>query len=255
MKIKWALQTGSAQIYNNGVEMALCSKDNEQIGPFVFCKDFFQDAIKGYLNKTKSSIYGYSYDPHSMPAIDLKNIRILLRNTGDSNFLEKVEGVKDLLQQVESEMGLTLTEMTVCGEPTDKSGVVLLIGDGAWLRSPASLSMYTLLARNGLVHKPGTHFTKTIQDIIEGKTQGGQRNDGTYLKFGKPGMDLIMELGIDKVFGQNIEDNYKNTVPTGTIHHHGGIVAFGSKSQTTTKQWPNWIYPEKASDAPWECFS
>ena len=255
MKIVWMDQYSTGQIYSNGVEMALCSKKNEQIGPFVFCKDFFQDAIKGHLNGVESGIWGYKYNPKKQPPIDLDNIRILLRNTSDAQFLKKVDGVKDLLNQIEKKMGLELTKVYECESPPNKSGVALLVGDGSWSRSSVSLSMYTLLARNGLVHEIGSPFQKTINSIIEGKKKGGQQNDGLYLKYGKPGVDLILELGIDKVFGKKTAANYLGNVPTSTIHHFGGIVAFGSRHSHTVKQWPNWKFPEETLAAPGICFS
>lgn len=255
VKVKWFPQHSTAQIYSSGVELALVSADNQQIGPFVYCKDFFQDAIKGFVNGTPSSIYGYSYNPKTQPPIDLGNVRILLAHDKDADFLKKVPAVLDLLNQVEKKMGLSLTTWSVVTDPPAKykSGVALLVGDGAWLRSSASLSMYTLLARNGLVHKVGTSFDKTIQAIINGELPAGQRNDSTYMKYGKPGMDLIIELGIDKVFGKETKANYKGTVPTGTIHHYGGIVAFGSGK--TAKTWPDWKHPKETSNPPGECFS
>lgn len=254
-EIKWHPQHGSAQIYSSGVELALVSANNEQIGDFVYCKDFFQDAIKGFVNDIPSGIYGYTYDPKKQPPIDLENVRVLLAHDKDKDFLEKVPAVVDLLNQIEKQMGLTLTKATVVGNPPDKykSGVVLLVGDGAWLRSSASLSMYTLLARNGVVHKLGTDYNKTINDIIDGKLPAGQRNDATYMKFGKPGIDLIIKDGITKVFGKSLEANYLATIPTGTFHHYGGIVAFGSGK--TAKTWPNWKHPKETSNPPGECFS
>lgn len=255
MKIKWFPQHPTAQIYSSGVELALCSAKGEQIGPFVYCKDFFQDAIKGFVNNTSSSIYGYSYNPKTQPPIDLGNVRILLAHDKDADFLKKVPAVLDLLNQIEKKMGLALTTATVADEPPAKykSGVVLLVGDGAWLRSSASLSMYTLLARNGLVHPKGESYESTINSLILGKLPAGQRNDGTYMKFGKPGIDLIIKKGIDEVFGTNLKANYKDTISTSTIHHYGGIVAFGSGKTAAT--WPNWKHPKEVSNPPGECFS
>lgn len=251
VKVGWAPQVRTAQIYSVGVELALISAKNEQIGPFVFCKDFFQDAIKGFFAKSRSSIYGYSYDPASMPPIDFGKVRLLLRNQSDPNFKSKVKGVQDLLNQVEKKMKLDRTELF----ETDKEGTVLLVGDGLWLRSPVSLSMYGLLARNGLSHKPGEPFMDTLNAIITGKRPGGQSHDGTYLQYGMPGIELIISKGINEIFGTKTEDNYKISVPTSTLHHYGGIVAFGSRHSVAVNQWPNWKFPEKATNAPGICFS
>lgn len=250
VKIVWAKDYVPGQIYGEGVEMALCSAKNEQIGPFVYCKDFFQDAIKGFLSNTKSQIYGYVYDPATMPPIDLSAVRILLRSKNDKLFNQKATGVLDLLNQVEQKLKLPPSKMFT----TDKD-VVLLVGDKDWLRSSASLGLYTLLIRNGLVHEPGVSFMKTINDIIDGKKKGGQRNDYLYLKFSKPGMQLMIDKGLDEVFGKDMKANYKSSVPTRTIHHYGGSVAFGSAQAATKSQWPHWKYPEAIANVPSICFS
>jgi len=38
-EILWNQQIDTDQIYSAGIEMALCSANGEQIGPFVYCKD------------------------------------------------------------------------------------------------------------------------------------------------------------------------------------------------------------------------
>jgi len=66
---------------------------------------------------------------------------------------------------------------------------------------------------------------------------------------------LILAKGIIKVFGENMKANYppSKAIPTSSIHHHSGIVAFGSgKSQ---RIFPNWEYPEVLSNPPGVCFS
>lgn len=257
MKIAWAKQKGSGQIYSSGIEMALCSADGQQIGDFVFCKDFFQDAIKGFLNDMSSSIYGYSYNPKTQPPIDMKNTRVLMTDSSNPNLSDKVPAVLDFLNQVEKEMKLKPTKALVCDDPPSsykKAGVTLYVGDPAWLQSSAALSMYTLLMRNGTVHTVGVNWRKTLDGIIAGKIYPAQENDATYLRYGKPGIDLIIEKGIVKVFGDDVKKNYAAKISTGTIHHHGGIVSFGSAKCAGT--WPHWIHPPKPkSEPPSFCFS
>ena len=45
-KIKWLEKPAAlAQIYGSGLEYCFISKDGKQCCPFVYCKDFLQDAI------------------------------------------------------------------------------------------------------------------------------------------------------------------------------------------------------------------
>jgi hypothetical protein len=67
VKIQWSDNHDTAQIYGGGIELALCSDDNRQIGTFVLCKDFFQDAISAYIHDEECDVYDYEYDPKTFP--------------------------------------------------------------------------------------------------------------------------------------------------------------------------------------------
>ena len=254
IEIKWREQYSTGQIYSNGIEMALCSKNNEQIGPFVFCKDFFQDAVSGFLNKKKTSIYAYTYNPESEPPIDLYNIRVLIANSEDNKFSEKLPAILDFLGQVEDKMGLRRTAGMICSDHKNyPGGVLLLVGDEKWMISPPSLSMYGLLLRTSTVHKVGQKYTDTIQQVIKGRIPPAQRNDHIYLDNAQPGMELIMTKGMDAVFGSDIKKNFDDKIQTHTLHHNGGIVAFSSARFKGV--FSHWMYPENPSNPPGVCFS
>lgn len=255
-QVKWAANHHTAQIYSSGVEVALCSDDNEQIGPFVFCKDFFQDAIVAFLHKTTCSIYGYSYDPSTMPACPQKELKVLIADSGDAALESKIPGVLDLLNQVEKQLGVTLTTIHKCEKPPEKyakCGIFLMVADKIWMHAPPLLSMWTLLARNGLMHKPGEKWGDTIQEIIDGKRTAAQKNDKVYLTFGKPGIDLVMAKGITAVFGDDMKNNYPKGQAGHTMHHWSGIVSFGSCK--AKKHFPKWEYPATETNPPGVCFS
>jgi hypothetical protein len=236
--------------------MALASKDGQQIGPWVFCKDFFQDAIRGYLNGISSGIWGYTYNPKTDPAIDMENARVMMTNSADPDFVNKIPAVLDFLNQVEKKMKISLTKAYECENPPasyKKSGVFLFVGDKAWLQSSAALSMWTLLMRNGVVHTVGDKFNDTLDDIIKGKLKPAQRNDHLYLKFGKPGIDLVLENGVEKAFGKDVKKNYAASIATHTIHHNGGIVSYGTA--VCAKTWPHWLHPEPPKEpVPGICY-
>lgn len=255
-KVEWAVNHGTAQIYSSGVELALCSDDNRQIGPFVFCKDFFQDAILAYLHQTTCSIYSYKYDPATMPPIPQQNLKVLIANAGDNQFEEKIAGVTDLLHQIESKLGVALTTIQKCGSPPAKyakSGIFLMTADKIWMHAPPLLSMWTLLARNGLQHKPKDKWDDTIQQIIDGKRPPAQKNDHIYLTYGKPGIDLVLDKGIVALFGNDMKSNYPKDKAGHAMHHWAGVVSFGSCK--ARQHFPQWQYPEKETTPPGVCFA
>ena len=255
VKVKWGTNYGTAQIYSSGVELSLCSDDNRQIGTFVYCKDFFQDAIVAYIHQTTCSIYGYKYDPKSMPPIPTKAMKILIANAGDKNITKKIRGVTDLINQVEDKLGVKRTTIAECESPPKKyaNGIYLMTADKVWMHAPPLLSMWTLLARNGLQHKIGDKWETTVQAIIDGKVSAVQSHDQTYLKYAKPGIDLLLEKGIIDLFGLNTKANYPKNKAGSVMHHYSGAVSFGSC--VAKKHFPNWKYPAKASKPPSVCFS
>lgn len=254
-KIKWGENKGTAQIYSQGVELALCSDDNEQIGTFVLCKDFFQDAIVSYLHDQTCGIYGYVYDPKKMPPIPQKNIKVLIANSGDKDFSDKISNLQDFLHQLEDRVGVSRSVIQKCENPPSKyaSGIYLLTGDKKWMIAPPILSLWTLIARNGLVHKSGNKLEDTIDQIINEKIKPGQKNDHIYLKWAKPGLDLILEKGIDALFGQDMKANYPKEHAGHTMHHFSGIVSFGTCK--AKPHFPKWLYPATETNPPSICFS
>jgi hypothetical protein len=258
MRIQWSPQVDTAQIYSAGIEMALCSARGEQIGPFVYCKDFFQDAIRGFLNKEKSDIYHYTYTPGKDADIDLDATRILMTNSGDAKFLDKVPAILDFINQFRRNLGVQQTDAVTCDNPPlayKSCGVAHFIGDRMWMHSSALLSAYTLLLRNGTMHTYGKPYEETLEGIISGKIKPAQQNDKIYLENGKPGIDLILAKGIMSVFGDHMKKNYPSAkqMPTSKIHHFGGIVGFSSGK--SREYFPDWEYPTELSKPPAVCFS
>jgi len=255
IKVKWSQNHGTAQIYSSGVELALCSDDNKQVGPLVFCKDFFQDAIVASLHGTVCSIYGYKYDS-SFPPIPKDNLKVLLTNAADPKLKEKIPAVSDFLNQIEAELGVEKTVIEQCEKPPDKyakCGIYLLIADKKWMHAPPLLSLWTLLARNSLVHKVGNKWRDTLQSIISGKTPASQKHDRTYIEYGKPGLDLVLEKGIEALFGKVMKANYPKEKAGHAMHHYSGIVSYGSCKAKS--HFPMWQYPAKASNPPSVCFA
>jgi hypothetical protein len=255
-KIVWSANHSTQQIYRHGVELALCSDANHQIGTFVFCKDFFQDAILAFLHNVTCDIYGYSYEPRSMPAIPQNNLKVLITNASDPVLAERIGSLEEFLHQIENKLGVACTVVERCEDVPEKytkCGIYLLTADPIWMHAPPLLSLWTLLARNGLMHTKGDKWEMTIQNIIDGKVKAAQAYDNIYVKFGKPGLDLLLEKGVEALFGKVMKHNYPLEQAGNVMHHYSGCVSWGSgKAKPYFKHWQ---YPAVETSPPSVCFA
>lgn len=219
-----------AQEFSEGLEFALVSKDNKQINQFVFCKDFIQDAIEGFLNNHRVSIYGFIYDPTKPETLllCLEKTRLLLTNWRDKQFRFKLDNCIDFVNQFEDRLGMSRTEvMEVENAPPfyKKAGIWLFEGCKRWMQAPPMISLYTLLLRVGFSHKVGQSFEKTMKDIIAEELPTEQYSDQIYLQDAEDGIRCILEHGDQKIFGKEMKKNYPN-IGTYDMHSECGIVGF-----------------------------
>ena len=230
-----------AQIYSQGLEFAFCSADNKQCAPFIYCKDFLHDCVYGQIYNTQAAVYGFSFNPKTNPQLTLEKTRILLTNSSDVTFKEKVENAVNFINQIEKKLHLKRTVASECNSPPapyDKSGIYLFEGSSRWQEAPPMLSLYSLLLRCGFVHKKEDSFEQTIQKLKNGTTAPYQSRDVSYLTEAEKGIDLILKLGYRKVFYKDMKKNYPQSVDILTFHNQFGIVGF-SKESTKTKV-PYW---------------
>ena len=231
IKIKWLNSPISAasQIYDSGLEYCLINKEHEQCHPFVFCKDFMQDAIHGYLNNKKASIYGFNYNPDKMPKLSFDKTRLIIANSGDKKFSERVLGIVDLLNQFEDKLKLKSTTLQSVLNPLKKytkNGMFYLDGSSQWLNSPVMISLYSLMIRIGCSHKIGTDFMTTIKGVISGAIPQYQSNDKIQLSQSMVGIEKLLESGYRKFFFIETLKNYPSKVDISTMHNGAGIVSW-----------------------------
>lgn len=241
--VKWDFEDtsekeGIDQYYSDGLEFA-CTTREKQCSHFVYCKDFLQDAVWAMLYNEKVCVYGFVYDPTFHP-IDLDLTRVLLANSSDEHFCKKIPAVLDFMHQVEEKLGMRKTEVFLCENPPDNydNGVFFLESSQRWMSAPPLLSLYTLLIRCGFVHKSGTPFMDTLNDIKDGEIDAYQENDCEYVTQSMPGIKAILGLGYRKFFFKDIKKNYPRKVDIYDIHNDFGIVGF-SKG-ITKNHMPYW---------------
>lgn len=222
---KWSHNGHLSQIYSAGVEFAFASADNRQCHQFVFCKDFLHDAVWAMVNQKPVSIFGFSYAPGTNPSLDMSRTRLIIAHARrSSSFNTELEGVEDLLNQAEIALKLKRTRIfpiTGLGDKYEDSAG-LLVGSGMWLTASPLVSLYSLLARVGLVHSPGTDFMMTLESVAENVVNPIGKNDTGYLKQAMPVIKKIFKHGYRKFFFIDPVKNYPASLGSG-IHSAGGI--------------------------------
>lgn len=238
-----------AQIYGSGLQYALCSDKNEQACNFVYCKDFFQDAYQAYFCKTKRAIYGFSYDYKKNKPVSLKTLKLLLLNSSDKKFSNKISSAQDFMNQIEKDLKMRgKTNFSQVSNPPEwyKRDIWLVETNKRWYSSPVMLSLYTLLLRIGFVHKLGTNYVETIEKVCQGEIKPYQKNDHSYMKNGAKGLAYILSKGDKFIFGNDPLKNYPKNISIGDMHNRMGIVAFSNA--TCKAKFQNWYVgfePEK----------
>ncbi len=242
VKVKWLSGKSGhlAQIYQTGLEYALCNAELEQCHDFVLCKDFIQDAIYSHLHGGIASIYGFTYDPKKHPKLSLDRLRLLVVNSNDSKFTEKIPNVLDFLNQFAKKLKMKATGAYLVSNPPSryKNGCWLIDASGMWNNAPVLVSMFTLLLRVGFIHKKDNDCMDTIKQLVDGKIKPYQNNDRSYVQQGMKGIENIVKWGYRKFFYIETEKNYPKNTNIGTMHNQTGIVAFASGStKSVCKYW------------------
>lgn len=243
VSIKWEKKSTSGNLFqalSGGLEFCLISDNNYQCSPFMFCKDYIQDAIHGTINSMNRSIYGFSYKSTQEHKPSIKKAKFLIANSSDSSMRNKIPSCLDFIHQIEERIAIKeKTEILEALEITDKTptwlkkyfrcSVWLVEGSGRWIVSPVMISLYTLLIRIGFVHNIGETFEKTMKDIVNGVTKPYMNCDRDRLIKSKVGIDKILEHSDKKIFYKSIEKNYPPNLTMDDIHNRAGIVCFSQE--------------------------
>ena len=257
-KVEWHPKTikGISQIPKDGVEFAFVSEDYRQVHQLVWCKDFMQDTIFGFLNDTQVQIYGFEYDPQKNPAICKNKTRLMVCNWRDQSFKQKFSNnCREFLHGLESLMKMRKSRFEKCINPPPiyrRSGVFIIDGSPRWMMAPPMISFYTLMIRIGMVHPLGQSSLKTLEKIRNGslkpynwkpdvKGKWGdihEDNDQDHLISGWDGVQAILKLGDRNLFRQPIYQNYLYDVGVETIHDDCGLGGF--TSGCTEDYFPRW---------------
>jgi len=239
--IEWKPNSKILQIYSKGLEYALVSSDYKQCHSFVWCKDFLHDVMYGALHDKWFEIYKFRYNPSVDPAPCLDRIRLLIANSKDNKFSDKIPAVVDFINQIEKNLRIKKSIVRKCGKPPEsykKSGIFMFEGSKRWIQSPPMLSLYTLLLRVGFCHTINESFLKTIEEVKSGVVKPYQKKDGNLLKSSDLALQKILKIGDRKIFHREIELNYPSNMKIDLIHNRLGIIGFATDIMCKTNGSP-----------------
>lgn len=232
---------GISQVYSSGVEFCFISEKNEQCHPFVFCKDFLQDAVMATLHDKTASIYGFSYSAKKNPKVCLDATQIAVADKNGKDFETRVAASLEFVNYFAKKLHIKPTTYVKVNNPPskyEKSGVYVTKGSRMWMNAPPLLSMYSLLLRGGLAHTTGKNPADTWAGLCDGSINGYGREDGQQFASSKTGIESILKIGYRKFFYIDSDKNYPAKTSISTMHNNCGIVGFSSSS--TTSVVPYW---------------
>jgi hypothetical protein len=254
-EVQWHPKTAKiSQIPKEGLEYALVSDDYRQINQLVWCKDFMQDAVHGYVNKSVSRIYGFKYDPNEDPPVSMKRTRMLISNWKDKEFGDRVQKrLLPMLHEIEDKLNMsrTILEKGTKAPPRySRAGMWILDSSIRWSKAPPMISLYTLLLRIGVTRDPNDNFDTHVAKIKDGTVEGyyseGQQ-DRYQLKRAEKGIRYILKHGDRKIFHPDIKKNYPplkynkdygKSITMSSFHDGAGIASFSDEYTKTL--FPHW---------------
>lgn len=112
-----------------------------QCTQYVKCRDFLNDVIRGILQKSPISIYGFKYNPETDPPIDMENISLLYKDPNKDVEPAVLKAIK-IINYYESVLKENYSSYILVDKNT-----AIITGPKIWLRSQVLTSLYTLLFR------------------------------------------------------------------------------------------------------------
>lgn len=245
LEVEWfAGKMDVLQQHWSGLEYCLLSEDNKQCYPLLYCKEFILDAVWSTLYGQKVELYGFNFNPRTMPLAYLKETRLLLRNKSDSEFDKNAAMSIKFLNLLERQLGFQKSKLYDVA-PSTKHPVFAVVADAKWMHAPPLLSLYALLLRVGMGYESGTAW-KYLESVRAGICRPICRSDSRYLL---KSLATIKEVVATKCsrFLPTMEENWPENVREWDIHENCGIVSLaeGDNGWSALKRiMPQW-YPNK----------
>jgi hypothetical protein len=193
------------------MKLAWLNKKNEELNGPVQCKDFLCDAVYSEVNKKPASIWGFKWEPGTMP-LDEKFYRLSMRYPTD-----KYDGnnVQALLNHFEKRLGYPPSDVIATVEPN----VWIAIIPKEWLHQPLAISCCLHLIRIGEAYNPKEGVIDFLREVAAGKRKVVVPKDASYTKDALKMLEEIAETG---KFPKGKE---YTKISVSEMHHNSGIVA------------------------------
>jgi hypothetical protein len=215
---------GLHQAYSYGTLFALASSKNEQIMPFVFCADYFNEVFGSVVTQERKSVYGFSYDATKDLLPDDKYTRVLI--THDKIELPSlVVSATKFLNEFEERIGLKRSKMSLCNShPKYKKNVLLVKGDKRVRNSVLLLTAWRVILRNSFAANPNLSLDENLQKMTNGKFCFFENDCGAIEKL-ISFLEYLVKYDKDFI---NYTDtaNFKQQVYT--IHNDSGLTVFST---------------------------
>lgn len=196
-------------------QFAILSDFGYQIGPWIQCKDYVQDAVWGAMFGFDVSVYGFRWSPvDDLPRASLRKLMLAMRYPGEEDELPKMlSNVKKTVENLESRIRIPKCQRTRFSSITD--GYFVVYGSHHWLKATHTISFFTFLLRSSMNNSGGT--VETIG------TTPPVKKDTYYHETGKKYIKTLIKNGIDGI--ESNWEQYSKARDSQRVHN-GGFVNF-----------------------------
>jgi hypothetical protein len=227
-----------SQAYSSGVKMTAVSKDNEQIKPFFFCADYFNEIFGAVFTNSEKTMFGFTFDPSVdvHPAPD--SLRVLI--TSDSHkLIDKINEAQKFLNGFENEIGLRPSTLSPCSKhPQYKNNVILADADNRIKNTPLLLTAWRVMLRNSFATNLEDDFQTSLSKFISRDLKILGHGDENSIPKVKSFIDYVKNKDPEFIDYFDIK-NYEVIVDF--VHNYSGLTQFD-----------NVLKKRYLINAPWE---
>ena len=228
-----------SQAYSSGVKMTAVSDKNEQVKPFFFCADFFNEMFGAMFTKKKKEIYKFEFDPAKDIHPSMDRTRVLI--TSDSHdIISKIKNGEKFLNGFEKKIGLEPSKFYPCSEHEQyKDNVILVDADPRVKNTALLLTAWRIALRNSFAFEVKDSFEESLNKMSNKAVTLLGHGDNYQVPKLLAFINYIVEK--DKEFIDYFDiANYKLNVDR--LHGESGLSQF---SNILSK-------PSLSNETPWE---
>jgi hypothetical protein len=247
-KVEWLKSTSPlSEIYQDvAMKFSLANEIDgriKQCHPWVKCRDFIHDVIRGSLTKSTVSIYGLKYVPSKHPEVSVEKSMMLITMDGIEpiGFRKKLNSAMMMINRYENLVGQNLSKLSkVAGSNTYKH-VWLFSGPKMWIAQPHMISLLTLLFRLPIEFGKEKYSNRSNEEIFNSIVKNNEglkdTNNLKYIKAIKSRVEnVVKHINMFPVDEKGMSTAYKDAnINLGSFHNRLGIVSVCSMCSGSEK--------------------